>query len=104
MRAQRSDLVWKVGVLIAGAAAATLATRLVGVAWKKATGGDVPTNLVAGQTSRTREVIWVVASGVAVALLRLVARRGLARVWRAKTGHYPRPLVESSPGAIPEPA
>jgi len=104
MRAQRSELVWKVGVLIVGAVAATLATRLVGVVWKKATGGDVPPNLVAGQTSRSREVIWVVASGIAVALLRLVARRGLARVWRAKTGHYPRPLVESSPGAIPEPA
>ena len=103
MRTQRSDLVWKVGVLVAGAAAASLATRLVGLVWKRATGGEVPPNLVAGQTSRTREIIWVVASGVAVALVRLVARRGLARVWRAKTGHYPRPLVESSPGAMPEP-
>jgi hypothetical protein len=93
----------KVVVLVAGASAATLATRLVGLVWKRATGGDVPSNLVAGQTSRTREIIWVIASGITVALLRLVARRGLARLWRAKTGHYPQPLVESSPGAMPEP-
>jgi Protein of unknown function (DUF4235) len=94
MLAQRSDLVWN--------AAAT--TRLVGLAWKKTTGGDVPVNVVAGETTRRREIVWVIASGVAIALVRLVALRGLARVWRAKTGRYPRPLVESSPGAVAEPA
>ena len=104
MLAHRSDLGWKVVAIIAGAAAAAGATRLVGLAWKKATGSEVPLNLVAGETSRRREIVWVIASGVAVALVRLVARRGLARIWRAKTGHYPRPLVESSPGAVPEPA
>jgi Protein of unknown function (DUF4235) len=104
MPAQRSDLVWKVAAVVAGAAAAAGTTRLVGLAWKKVTGSEVPLNLVAGETSRRREIAWVVASGIAVALVRLVARRGLARVWRAKTGRYPRPLVESSPGAVPEPA
>jgi hypothetical protein len=104
MVAQRSDLLWKALALVAGAAAAAVTTRLVGLVWKKVTGADSPLNLVAGETSRRREIVWVVASGVAVALVRLVARRGLARAWRAKTGRYPSPLVESSPGGLPEPA
>ena len=104
MGANRSDLVWKAAAIVAGAAAAAAMTRLVGLVWKKVTGSEVPLNLVAGETTRRREIAWVIASGVAIALVRLVARRGLARLWRAKTGHYPRPLVESRPGAVPEPA
>jgi hypothetical protein len=104
MVTQRSDLLWKALALGAGAAAAAGTTRLVGLVWKKVTGAEVPLNLVAGETSRRREIVWVVASGFAVALVRLVARRGLARAWRARTGHYPRPLVEASPGGSPQPA
>jgi hypothetical protein len=104
MPAERSELVWKATALAAGTAAALATTRLVGLAWKKVTGSDVPLNMVAGETTRRREIVWVVASGISVAFVRLVARRGLARVWRAETGRYPRPLVESSAGAVPETA
>ena len=104
MPAQRSELLWKATALAAGTAAAVATTRLVGLAWKKATGAEVPLNLVAGETTRRREIVWVVASGVSVAFVRLVARRGLARVWRAETGRYPEPLVESAAATVPEPA
>jgi hypothetical protein len=104
MPGERSELLWKATALVAGTTAAVGATRLVGLAWKKVTGAEVPLNLVAGETTRRREIVWVVASGISVAFVRLVARRGVARVWRARTGRYPRALVEPAPGAVPEPA
>jgi len=100
MPAQRSELLWKVLAIAAVAGAAAGATKLVSLVWRKATDSDVPLNLAPGATSRRREIVWVVASGVAVALVRLVARRGLARIWRAKTGEYPQELLDA-PGGTP---
>jgi hypothetical protein len=99
MPAQRSELLWKALAIAAVAGAAAGATKVVSLTWKKVTDTEVPLNVAPGVTSRRREIIWVVASGIAVALVRLVARRGLARLWRAKTGEYPRELVES-PAAV----
>jgi hypothetical protein len=37
-----------------------------------------------------------VASGVAIAMARLVAQRAAAGAWKAKTGGYPKALEEAS--------
>jgi hypothetical protein len=101
--AKRSDLLWKAVTLAGGAAAAAATTRLVGLAWRRATNTETPLDRTPGSTTRGREIAWVVASGIAVALVRLVARRAFARLWRAKTGHYPGPLAEppTTPSPIP---
>jgi hypothetical protein len=92
----RSMLIWKILAIIGGAAAAAGATRVVGLVWRKITNTDIPLNRVPGATTRGREVIWVIASGLTIAFIRLAARRALARLWRARTGEYPDVLVEAS--------
>ena len=103
MDAKRSDVLWKALTLAGGAAAAAATTRLVGLVWKKVTDTETPLERVPGTTTRSREIVWVIASGMAVALVRLVSRRAFARLWRAKTGQYPEPLVESSGGVLASP-
>jgi len=97
MRPERVNLLWKGLAMVGGALAATVATRLIGIVWAKVTNSDNPLERAPGTTTRRREIVWVVVSGVTIAFVRLVARRALARVWRAKTGQYPEPLVASSP-------
>lgn len=41
--------------------------------------------------------MWAVASGVAMAVTRLVAQRGAAEAWKAKTGSYPAGLETVTP-------
>ena len=41
--------------------------------------------------------MWAAASGVAMAVTRLVAQRGAAEAWRARTGSYPAGLESVSP-------
>ena len=41
--------------------------------------------------------MWAAASGVAMAVTRLVAQRGAAEAWRASTGTYPAGLETVSP-------
>jgi hypothetical protein len=91
----RSALLWKFGTLIGGALAAAAATRLVDLVWRKVTKAKPPAERAPGSTTRRRELTWVIASGVTVALSRFVVRRAMARVWRAQTGHYPEPLLDA---------
>jgi hypothetical protein len=95
VRLRREELLWKVGTLVGGALAAAGATRIVNLVWTKVTKADPPVDRVPGATTRRREVTWVLASGAAVAFARFVVRRGMARVWRARTGRYPEPLLDS---------
>jgi hypothetical protein len=100
--AKRSDLWWKALTLAGGAAAAAATDRLVELVWKKVTDTKPPLDRLPGSTTRRREIVWVLASGIALAMVRLVALRLLARVWRATTGRYPKPLVESSQDGKPD--
>ena len=92
---QRSNLLWKGIALAAGTIASALADKIVSLLWKKVTGAEEPIYRVVGWTTRRREIVWIAVSGLAYSLGRLVVLRGCARVWRAKTGRYPAPLVES---------
>jgi len=93
---RKSDLGWKAVALGAGAASAFLTRRLLTVGWRATKGDDPPSNPAARTTSWPDAVGWAVASGVAIAVTRLVAQRGAAAAWKAKTGRYPRALEEAS--------
>lgn len=49
------------------------------------------------QPTWSEAIGWAAASGVALAVARLVAQRGAAEAWRAKTGRYPEGLEEVGP-------
>ena len=89
---RKSDLGWKAVALGAGAASAFVTRRLLQVGWRATKGGDPPSNPAAKSTTWPDAVGWAVASGVALAVTRLVAQRGAAEAWRAVKGSYPEGL------------
>jgi len=82
--------------LLAGGASAFATRRAIRAAWKGVKGGEPPSNPAARSTSWPEAIGWAAASGVALAVARLVAQRGAAAAWKAKTGSYPRALEEVS--------
>ncbi len=91
-----SDMAWKAVALGAGAASAFATRRLIRAAWKSVKGSEPPSNPAARSTTWKDAIGWAVASGIALAVTRLIAQRGAAAAWKAKTGSYPRAVEEVS--------
>lgn len=85
---------WKAVGVGSGLVAATAGRAALEKGWRVAKGGDPPRNPAAPGTTWPEALQWAVASGVAVAVARLVATRGAAGAWRATTGHLPPGLEE----------
>jgi NADPH:quinone reductase-like Zn-dependent oxidoreductase len=90
-------LLWKAVGSLSGAAAGAATRKLLRAAWRRTRGGDPPTNPAAPGTRWSEALIWAASSGVALAVTRLVAQRGAAEAWKAKTGTYPPGLETVSP-------
>ncbi len=81
----------------AGSAGGAVTRLALQKSWRRLKGSDPPANPAAPGTSWTEAVGWAAASGVAIAVTRLVAQRGAAGAWRATTGRYPEALESVSP-------
>ncbi len=92
----RSDIAWRALALGAGAVSAYATRRAMGAVWRNVKGDGPPGNPASRSTAWPEAIGWAVASGVAVALGRLLAQRGAAAAWKASTGDYPRALEEAS--------
>ena len=90
-------LLWKVVGLASGAAAGAATRAALHAGWRRARGSNPPANPASPSTSWSEALIWAAASGVAMAVTRLVAQRGAAEAWRAKTGSYPAGLETVGP-------
>ncbi len=90
-------MLWKVVALASGAAAGAATRAALHAGWRRARGTDPPANPASPRTSWPEALIWAAASGVAMAVTRLVAQRGAAEAWRARTGSYPTALETVSP-------
>lgn len=71
--------------------------KLLQAGWRRTRGGNPPTNPAARGTTWSEALVWAAASGVAMAVARVVAQRGAAEAWRAKTGSYPSGLETVGP-------
>ena len=91
------ELLWKVVGGLSGVAAGMATRRLLQTGWRRVRGGDPPTNPAAPGTAWSEALAWAAASGVAMAVTRLVAQRGAAGAWKATTGRYPEALESVSP-------
>ncbi len=81
--------VWRVVGLATGLLTG-VATRWVLVrVWTAVEGDDPPGNPAAPGTSWPAALTWTLASGIALAVARLVAQRGAAEAWKTATGSYP---------------
>jgi len=90
-------LLWKIAGSASGVAAGAATRALLKTAWRRTKGGDPPTNPAAPSTRWSEALTWAAASGVAMAVTRLVAQRGAAEAWKAQTGTYPPGLETVSP-------
>lgn len=90
-------MMWKVLGTASGMAAGMATRTALRAGWRRTRGGDPPTNPAAPGTAWSEAIAWAVSSGVALAITRLVAQRGAAAAWKAKTGEYPPGLEAVSP-------
>jgi hypothetical protein len=91
-----SKVGWKVAATGSSLLAARLTAKAVTGGWKKIKRTDPPANPAAPSTGWGEAIGWAAASGVAIALARLAARRGAAGAWRKATGHLPPGLEEAA--------
>lgn len=87
-------VLWKVVGLLSGLVAAKAGRSVLDKVWAKTRGGEPPRNPAAPGTTWGEAVSWAVASGIAVALARLVATRGAASAWQKAAGHLPPGLED----------
>jgi len=88
---------WKAVGGMSGIAAGAATRRLLQLGWRRTRGGDPPTNPASPGTRWSEALAWAVASGVAMAVTRMVSQRGAAGAWKAATGEYPEGLETVSP-------
>ena len=88
-----AGILYKVVGIGAGVAASKVARSLLDKGWAKTKGGEPPRNPAVPGTTWSEALTWAVASGVAVAVARLVATKGVASTWVKATGQLP-PGVE----------
>jgi hypothetical protein len=84
---------WKIVGITSGLIAARTSKKILDTTWARTKGGEPPRNPAAPGTSWSEALTWAVASGVAVAVARLLAARGAAQAWKKTTGSLP-PGVE----------
>jgi hypothetical protein len=94
-----AEVTWKIVAGAAGAGAGWLTRTALKAAWRTARGEEPPENPASPATSWFDAVMWAVGSGVALAVVRLVAQRGAAEAWRSTTGAYPSDVVASGTAA-----
>lgn len=90
-------LLWRGAGVVSGVVSGLATRRVLNTGWRQFKGGDPPANPASPRTTWSEALIWAVASGVAIAVARLVAQRGAAEAWKAATGHYPEGLETVGP-------
>jgi len=86
---------WKITGALAGAAASALMRALLVGAWRKTRHEEPPANPASPSTTWSDALVWATVSGVGLGVARLVAQRGAAAAWEARTGSLPAGVRES---------
>ena len=89
---QDSSKAWSLFSLVSALAGATVAKRVLNSTWKAATGKEPPANPADPDVQMREAVAWAAASGVFVALARMLATRRAAGYYKKSTGHLPPQL------------
>ncbi len=92
---QQQQVMWRVVGLGTGLIAGEVTRWALTIAWEKVRGDEPPRDPAAPGIDRAAALRWAIASGAAVAVSQLVARRVSARAWQAVTGSLPPGEVEA---------
>lgn len=82
-------IAYKVIGIGSGVLASKVGRSVLDKGWAKTRGGEPPRNPAVPGTSWGEALTWAVASGVVVAVLRLLATKGTATAWAKATGQLP---------------
>jgi hypothetical protein len=97
LSAMDDELAWKVVGAGTGLAAGALTRKILVKAWTRTRGSAPPANPAAPRTTWTEALAWAAASGVTLAISKLLAQRAAAGAWRAAKGAYPPGLEAVTP-------
>lgn len=89
-----SGVAYKVIGIGSGLVATKVARTILDKGWEKTRGGEPPRNPAVPGTTWSEAVAWAVASGVAVAVAKLLATKGVASYWEKSTGSLPPGVAE----------
>jgi subtilisin family serine protease len=81
--------VFSLGSAIAGAA---VTKKVLNTSWRAATGKNPPANPADPDVAMREAVVWAVASGAAIQVVRMLATRRAAGYYLRSTGHLPPEL------------
>lgn len=87
-------VVYKLIGIGAGLVASKVARSALDKGWAATKGGEPPRNPAVPGTTWSEALTWAVASGVAVAVARLVATKTVASGWQKTTGQLPPGVQE----------
>jgi len=82
-------VVYKIVGIGSGLVAARIARSVLDKGWARTRGGEPPRNPAVPGTTWSEALAWAVASGVTVAVARLLATKGVASTWVKATGQLP---------------
>ncbi|MCW2500287.1 MAG: hypothetical protein JWN87_1963 [Frankiales bacterium] len=88
-----AKILWKALAVTSGMLAARATKAALDKGWRKKVGDEPPRNPAAPGTDWKEAVVWAAASGTALALAKVAATNGAAKVWQKTTGNLP-PGVE----------
>lgn len=84
---------WKAAVVGSALAAAIGTNKVLTAGWRSVMKTEPPTNPATPGTQWGEAIAWTVATGIGIAVAKLVTARGAAAGWEKATGHLP-PGVE----------
>ncbi len=93
------DNLWKAAVTLASIGAGIAARNAATQVWSRYRGTEPPANPADPATEWGEAISWTLATGVLIALARLVARRGAAAAWAKVDGQLPPGLVDDGASA-----
>lgn len=85
---------WKIAATGSAVIAGIVVRKVIISAWKAAKHTDPPSNPASRQTQWGEALAWSAATGIGVAIARLVATRGAAGAWEKATGALPPGLED----------
>lgn len=85
----QKQIAWKILAAGAGMLAGALTRNLVASAWRAATDSEPPEDPQSPRTDWSTAIAWAAASGAAVGVAQLVARRSAVQGWARATGELP---------------
>lgn len=85
---------YRLMTVVATAAGAFAARKLLALGWKAASGKEPPANPEHPEVTWSEAISWAVVSGAVVGLARLIAQKKVATSWHRSTGALPPGLKE----------